>query len=134
MANLEIVAYKNVEAQYVEMMVPMYSHGCERKVKKALSHLKGIYSVNVEYNLQKVTVWGICNKMDVLTTIKSKRKDARFWNSKDNNGDDEQCVPYHQSTKPMFSPLLRSLSWRAVKKVLLKTASFRERSSLSLSL
>lgn len=34
-------ACKNVEAQYVEMMVPLYSHGCEKKVKKTLSHLKG---------------------------------------------------------------------------------------------
>ncbi|KAF4356605.1 hypothetical protein F8388_006349 [Cannabis sativa] len=86
MANLQIVpAYKNnVEAQYVEMMVPLYSYGCERKIKKSLSHLKGIYSVNVDYHQQKVTVWGICNKYDVLTTVKSKRKDARFWNPSEN--------------------------------------------------
>jgi len=42
MANLQIVpASKNVEAQHVEMMVPLYSYGCEKKVKKALSHLRG---------------------------------------------------------------------------------------------
>ena len=42
MANMQIVvASKNVEPQYVEMMVPLYSYGCERKVKKTLSHLKG---------------------------------------------------------------------------------------------
>lgn len=43
MANMQIVpAWKNVvEAQYVEMMVPLYSYGCEKKVKKALSSLKG---------------------------------------------------------------------------------------------
>lgn len=43
MANMQIVpAYKNiVEAQYVEMMVPLYSYGCEKKVKKSLSTLKG---------------------------------------------------------------------------------------------
>lgn len=42
MANMQIVpACKNVEAQYVELMVPLYSHGCERKVKKTLTHLKG---------------------------------------------------------------------------------------------
>lgn len=42
---LQIVpaACKNVEAQYVEMKVPLYSFGCEKKVKKALSHLKGKY-------------------------------------------------------------------------------------------
>jgi len=30
-------------AQYVEMKVPLYSYGCEKKIKKALSHLKGAY-------------------------------------------------------------------------------------------
>ncbi|MCL7036989.1 hypothetical protein MKW94_028825 [Papaver nudicaule] len=85
MADLQIVpaaAYKNVEAQYVDMMVPLYSYGCEKKIKKALSHLIGIYSVSVDCKLQKVTVWGICNKHDVLATIRSKRKDARFWDTK----------------------------------------------------
>lgn len=42
MADMQIVpAGRNVEPQYVEMMVPLYSYGCERKVKKALSHIKG---------------------------------------------------------------------------------------------
>lgn len=42
MANLQIVpAYKSVEPQYVELKVPLYSFGCERKVKKALSNLRG---------------------------------------------------------------------------------------------
>ena len=42
MENMQIVlASKNVEPQYVEMMVPLYSYGCEKKVKKTLSHLKG---------------------------------------------------------------------------------------------
>lgn len=45
MANMQIVPAasfrKNVEAQYVEMMVPLYSYGCERKIKKSLSYLRG---------------------------------------------------------------------------------------------
>ncbi|KAF3432724.1 hypothetical protein FNV43_RR23826 [Rhamnella rubrinervis] len=96
MGDLQIVpavAYKNVEAQYVEMMVPLYSYGCEKKVKKTLSHLKGIYSVNVDYQQQKVTVWGICNKYDVLAMVRSKRKEARFWNPEDNIGVEEQSQP-----------------------------------------
>ncbi|KAH6811605.1 hypothetical protein C2S51_025367 [Perilla frutescens var. frutescens] len=77
------VAGKNVEAQYVEMMVPLYSFGCERKIKNALASLKGIYSVNVDFHQQKVTVWGICDKSDVLAIVKTKRRGARFWESKD---------------------------------------------------
>lgn len=43
MADMQIIlaSKTSVEAQYVEMMVPLYSPGCEKKVKKALSHLKG---------------------------------------------------------------------------------------------
>ncbi|CAH2077765.1 unnamed protein product [Thlaspi arvense] len=86
MSDLQIVpAYNQVEAQYVEMMVPLYSYGCEKKIKKALSHLKGIYSVKIDYYNQKVTVWGICNKLDVLAMVKRKRKEARFWNVEENN-------------------------------------------------
>ncbi|KAI3920860.1 hypothetical protein MKW92_026505 [Papaver armeniacum] len=133
MADLQIVpaaAYKNVEAQYVDMMVPLYSYGCERKIKKALSHLRGIYSVNVDCKLQKVTVWGICNKHDVLATIRSKRKDARFWDADDNEyhrydelqDEKEQTIvnkPIVISIKPLLmSKLGRSLSWKALKKVI----------------
>ncbi|KAL6122998.1 hypothetical protein ACLB2K_075521 [Fragaria x ananassa] len=87
MAGMQIVlaSKTSVEAQYVEMMVPLYSPGCEKKVKKALSDLKGIYSVNVDYSQQKVTVWGICNKYDVLATVRTKRKHACFWNPEDND-------------------------------------------------
>ncbi|XP_065848388.1 heavy metal-associated isoprenylated plant protein 28 [Euphorbia lathyris] len=118
MENMQIVAVdsKNVEAQYVEMIVPLYSYGCERKVKKALSGLKGIYSVNVDYKQQKVTVWGICNKYDVLATMKSKRKEARFW-----NGDDFQM----ENSKPSFS-ITRShtLSFKAWRKIFTRSLSF----------
>ncbi|KAG4954937.1 hypothetical protein GLYMA_14G189600v4 [Glycine max] len=95
MTNMQIVpAYKNVvEAQYVEMMVPL----CEKKIKKTLSNLKGIYSVNVDYYHQKVTVWGICNKYDVLETVRNKRKEARFWNQEDN-------VLLEKSQSPSSSP------------------------------
>ncbi|XP_020577867.1 heavy metal-associated isoprenylated plant protein 28 [Phalaenopsis equestris] len=81
MTELQIVpaAGKNVSPQYVEMKVPLYSFGCEKKVKKALAHLRGIHSVHVDYYQQKVTVWGICNREDVLYSIRKKRRKARFW-------------------------------------------------------
>ncbi|KAJ8536969.1 hypothetical protein K7X08_035370 [Anisodus acutangulus] len=139
MANMQIVpAGRNVEPQYVEMMVPLYSYGCERKVNKALSHIKGIYSVNVDFEQQKVTVWGICNKYDVLATIRTKRKGARFWNTEDNNMDtmQEESETDSSSSPPASryrirptAPALallraRSLSWKALKKAFTRTYSF----------
>lgn len=43
----------------------------------------GIHSVQVDYQQQKVTVWGICNRDDVLAAVRKKRRAARFW------GDDQ---------------------------------------------
>ncbi|XP_014504316.1 heavy metal-associated isoprenylated plant protein 28 [Vigna radiata var. radiata] len=125
MANMQIVpAYNNiVEAQYVEMMVPLYSYGCEKKIKKTFSNLKGIYSVNVDYYQQKVTVWGICNKYDVLETVRSKRKYARFWNEEDN-----VVLEKSESSKDLKPSLaltkVRSLSLKAWKKIFTRSYSF----------
>jgi hypothetical protein len=42
MGDMQIVlAGGKIEAQFVEMKVPLYSYGCEKKIKKALSGLKG---------------------------------------------------------------------------------------------
>ncbi|GER33443.1 heavy metal transport/detoxification superfamily protein [Striga asiatica] len=148
MANLQLVpAGKNVEAQYVEMMVPLYSYGCEKKIKRALANLKGIYSVNVDYDQQKVTVWGICDKHDVLTIVKSKRKGARFWNSNDEANrlhQESHSAPSspkpslirkssaryltmikRQSLKLDLSMVKRkSLNWQILKKVFVRSYSF----------
>ncbi|KAF3613982.1 hypothetical protein CQW23_08002 [Capsicum baccatum] len=137
MADMQIVlaGKNNVEPQYVEMMVPLYSYGCERKINKALSHIKGIYSVNVDFEQQKVTVWGICNKYDVLATVRSKRKAARFWNPEDNNIEESEtdsssspppASGYRiRSTAPPLALIrARSLSWKALKKAFTRTYSF----------
>ncbi|XP_009361258.2 heavy metal-associated isoprenylated plant protein 28-like [Pyrus x bretschneideri] len=158
MADMQIVpACKNVEAQYVEMMVPLYSHGCEKKIEKTLSHLKGIYSVKVDYNEQKVTVWGICNKYDVLATVRSKRKHSCFWNSEDNIAlEDQSAEPPSVTTPPPCSPpppittlssfkytkpslaliKVRSLSWKAWtpwKKVFNRSYSLPSRLKLNVN-
>lgn len=42
MDEMQIVEVgKNVEAQFVEMMVPLYSYGCDKKIKNALANFKG---------------------------------------------------------------------------------------------
>ncbi|CAL5069561.1 unnamed protein product [Urochloa decumbens] len=89
MADMQIVlSGRKIEAQYVEMKVPLYSYGCDKKIKKALSNLKGIHSVQVDYQQQKVTVWGICNREDVLAAVRKKRRAARFW-----DGDEHVPAP-----------------------------------------
>nr|XP_004235033.1 heavy metal-associated isoprenylated plant protein 28 [Solanum lycopersicum] len=138
MANMQIVPAGrnvNVEPQYVEMMVPLYSYGCERKINNALSHIKGIYSVNVDFEQQKVTIWGICNKYDVLARVRSKRKAARFWNEEDNMEESERDssssspAASRYRIRPRAQPLAliraRSLSLKlALKKAFTRSYSF----------
>lgn len=92
----------------------------------------GIYSVNVDYSQQRVTVWGICNKYGVLETVRSKRKEARFWNPEDNvtpaKDREPEQLPPPEVPKPnpnpkasslvMLSKAGRSLSWKAWKRLI----------------
>lgn len=89
----------------------------------------GIYSVNVDYSQQKVTVWGICNKYDVLATIRSKRKEARFWKLEDNAVLEDSHSPSSPPPPPPTLPKpsltrVRSLSLKALKKVFARSYSF----------
>lgn len=93
----------------------------------------GIYSVNVDYDQQKVIVWGICNKYDVLETIRSKRKEARFWNQEGNLNDvmekSPSSSPSHSNPPKNSKPYLiliraQSFKWKALKKVFSRTSSF----------
>ncbi|KAI3800240.1 hypothetical protein L1987_35551 [Smallanthus sonchifolius] len=129
---MEMVPVMDVEAQFVELMVPLYSYGCGKKIKKALAQFKGIYSVNVDYKQQKVTVWGICNKNEVLSTIRAKRKGARFWNQlQDDQG--VRVSPHTASSsfrRSSLSMIMKghgplSLNWKAAwKKVFNRSNSF----------
>lgn len=106
--------------------------------------------MKVDYYNQKVTVWGICNKLDVLAMVKKKRKEARLWNVEENNPEsvEDSVVVKEDSIKTSFdsekssafytysssSPrfirpslsLMRtsSFTWKAVKKVFSRSRSF----------
>lgn len=78
--------------------------------------------MNVDYNQQKVTVWGICNKYDVLTTMRNKRKEARFWNEEDSM-ETEEPEPMNDP-KTMTLTRVRSLSWKAWRRIFKRSYSF----------
>ncbi|KAH9315925.1 hypothetical protein KI387_024552, partial [Taxus chinensis] len=67
----------------VEMRVPLYSYGCERKIRKVLSQFKGLHHVDVDFYQQKVSVTGMLNRDQILAAIKVKRKSAEFWSCKE---------------------------------------------------
>lgn len=116
-------------------------------------YITGIYSIEVNFEEQKVTVWGICNKYDVLDTIRNKRKDALFWNAEDNliftqqqenekESEEEEkdtmaaevgssfsSSSLRRKAKRLVPPLSlircrSSLTWKAWKKVFIRSYSF----------
>ncbi|KAI9117044.1 hypothetical protein K1719_012043 [Acacia pycnantha] len=76
--------------QTVELKVRMDCDGCELKVKKALSSLSGVKSVEINRKLQKVTVTGHVEESKVLKKAKATGKRAEMW----------PYVPYNLVAQP----------------------------------
>lgn len=65
--------------QTVELQVRMCCTGCERVVKRAIYKLRGVDSVEVELELEKVTVIGYVDRNKVLKAVRRAGKRAEFW-------------------------------------------------------
>ncbi|KAG5607371.1 hypothetical protein H5410_028863 [Solanum commersonii] len=74
----------------VELKVRMDCDGCELKVKKTLSSLSGVKSVEINRKQQKVTVTGYVEANKVLKRAKSTGKKAEIW----------PYVPYNLVAQP----------------------------------
>ncbi|GKV12157.1 hypothetical protein SLE2022_298050 [Rubroshorea leprosula] len=81
---------KKKQLQTVELKVRMDCDGCELKVKKALSSLSGVKSVDINRKQQKVTVTGYVEANKVLKKAKSTGKKAEIW----------PYVPYNLVAQP----------------------------------
>jgi len=64
--------------QMVEMQVRMDCGGCERAVRNALK-IKGVDSVEIDLQQQKVTVMGYVDRNKVLKAVRRSGKKAEFW-------------------------------------------------------
>ncbi|KAL9439718.1 hypothetical protein AB3S75_025222 [Citrus x aurantiifolia] len=65
--------------QTVELKVRMCCTGCERVVKNAIYKLRGVDSVEVELELEKVTAVGYVDRNKVLKAVRRAGKRAEFW-------------------------------------------------------
>ncbi|KDP33371.1 hypothetical protein JCGZ_12920 [Jatropha curcas] len=61
------------------MRVHMDCAGCESKVKNALQKLKGVDNVDIDMELQKVTVTGWADQKKVLKTVRKTGRRAELW-------------------------------------------------------
>lgn len=81
---------KKKQFNTVELKVRMDCDGCELKVKKALSSMSGVKSVEINRKQQKVVVTGYVESNKVLKKAKSTGKKAEIW----------PYVPYNLVAQP----------------------------------
>lgn len=84
---------KKKQLQTVELKVRMDCDGCKLKVKKALSSLRGVKSVEINRKQQKVSVTGYVEPNKVLKKAKSTGKRAEIW----------PYVPYNLVAQPYMA-------------------------------
>lgn len=70
---------KRKQLRTVELKVRMDCDGCELKVKKALSSMKGVQKVEINRKQQRVTVSGYVEANKVLKKAESTGKKAEIW-------------------------------------------------------
>ncbi|EEF31326.1 heavy metal-associated isoprenylated plant protein 20 [Ricinus communis] len=70
---------KRKPMQTVEIKVKMDCDGCERRVKHAVSNIKGVKSVEVNRKQSRVVVSGYIEPNKVLKKVRSTGKRAEFW-------------------------------------------------------
>ncbi|KAL5221306.1 hypothetical protein ABZP36_026019 [Zizania latifolia] len=71
---------RNSKEQVVVLRVSLHCKGCAGKVKKHISRMEGVTSMDIDIATKKVTVVGDVTPLAVLTTV-SKVKPAQFWPS-----------------------------------------------------
>ncbi|KAB2621161.1 heavy metal-associated isoprenylated plant protein 26-like [Pyrus ussuriensis x Pyrus communis] len=70
---------KRKPMQTVEIKVKMDCDGCERRVKNAVSNMKGAKQVEVNRKQSRVTVTGYVEPNKVLKRVKRTGKKAEIW-------------------------------------------------------
>uniref|UniRef100_A0A7N0USK3 HMA domain-containing protein n=1 Tax=Kalanchoe fedtschenkoi TaxID=63787 RepID=A0A7N0USK3_KALFE len=65
----------------VELLVQIDCKGCEDRVRKAISELDGVGTLEIDLDSQKVTVTGYLDQREVLKAARRAVRKAEFWPS-----------------------------------------------------
>ncbi|KAF5745668.1 Heavy metal transport/detoxification superfamily protein isoform 1 [Tripterygium wilfordii] len=63
----------------VELLVHMDCQGCEKRIRKAISKIEGVDSLEIDMDTQKVTVTGYVDQRKVLKMVRRTGRKAEFW-------------------------------------------------------
>ncbi|KAF6172901.1 hypothetical protein GIB67_035455 [Kingdonia uniflora] len=76
-AKTQTLAFQ-LKPKMVVLRVSMHCNGCARKVKKHISKIEGVTSIDVDLESKKVVVIGDITPYEVLESV-SKVKTAQLW-------------------------------------------------------
>ncbi|KAJ1684879.1 hypothetical protein LUZ63_016269 [Rhynchospora breviuscula] len=77
--------FKMLKIQTHVLRVNIHCDGCKDKVKKLLTKIEGVFSVNIDVEHQKVTVVGSVDANTLLRKLSRSGKHAELWSNKPNN-------------------------------------------------
>ncbi|KAK9951436.1 hypothetical protein M0R45_006878 [Rubus argutus] len=63
----------------VELLVHMDCEGCEKRIRRAISKIHGVDSLEIDMDKQKVTVTGYVDQRKVLKVVRRTGRKAEFW-------------------------------------------------------
>ncbi|GMY19371.1 heavy metal-associated isoprenylated plant protein 45 [Fagus crenata] len=63
----------------VELLVHMDCEGCEKRIRRAISKIEGVDSLEIDMDRQKVTVTGYIDQRKVLKVVRRTGRKAEFW-------------------------------------------------------
>ncbi|KAM1039479.1 hypothetical protein ACFX13_029529 [Malus domestica] len=63
----------------VELLVHMDCEGCEKRIRRAISKIEGVDSLEIDMDTQKVTVTGYVDQRKVLKVVRRTGRRAEFW-------------------------------------------------------
>ncbi|XP_039069294.1 heavy metal-associated isoprenylated plant protein 37-like [Hibiscus syriacus] len=76
--------FKLLKIQTCILKVNINCDGCKQKVKKLLQRIEGVYQVNVDAELQRVTVSGSVDSSTLIKKLARAGKHAEVWSQKPN--------------------------------------------------
>ncbi|KAH0671098.1 hypothetical protein KY289_025591 [Solanum tuberosum] len=85
--------FKLLKIQTCELRVNIHCDGCKQKVKKLLQRIEGVYQVNIDFEHQKVTVYGSVDSGTLIKRLVKARKHAELWSPNNTNQAQKQQNP-----------------------------------------
>lgn len=76
--------FKLLKIQTCVLKVNIHCDGCKQKVKKLLQRIEGVYQVQIDSELQKVTVSGSVDSATLIKKLVRAGKYAELWSQKTN--------------------------------------------------